>query len=83
MITLGTKLRIIRAVLNVGQADFARFADINQPELSKVERDQTIPYGKFVERIEDKLRLKLDDPRIENGIRIIHEALSDSESIAA
>jgi transcriptional regulator with XRE-family HTH domain len=73
----GTRIRLIRTLLEMEQLQFARLTKINQSRLSRVESGRLTPTEKDIGKIRDNLGISLDDPRIETFFSI-KEAIKDS-----
>jgi transcriptional regulator with XRE-family HTH domain len=67
---IGNKLRLLRTKADMTQDQFAKFLGMSRATYNPLEMNRQIPTQKVVERIEEKLGIKLDDPRIEQFVII-------------
>lgn len=75
-INIGIRIKLIRTLLEMDQGQFAKLVGIHQSKISLVESGRLSPTPKAVSRIQERLGISLDDPRIETFATI-------KESIAA
>lgn len=69
---IGNKLKLLRASTGLTQEEFADFLGISRTTYNPIERNRQVPTGKIVEQIEEKLGIKLDDPKIEQFMTIVN-----------
>jgi transcriptional regulator with XRE-family HTH domain len=67
---IGNKLKLLRASTGLTQEEFADFLGISRTTYNPIERNRQVPTDKIIEQIEDKLGIKLDDPKIEQFMTI-------------
>lgn len=75
-IKIGTRIKLIRTLLEMEQIQFAQLTKINQSRLSRVESGRLTPTERDFNKIRDNLGISLDDPRIDVFVTL-------RESIAA
>lgn len=73
MVTIGTKIKLLRALFEMSQLDLARKLEISQAQLSLIEKGlNPLPLGdNDIQKIRNAFDgIDLDDPRIEQFVNI-------------
>ena len=60
-VSLGKRIKVMRAIRGLKQGELAEEADVRQPTLSEFEHDKTRPCEDTLERIKAALRWPSDD----------------------
>lgn len=62
---IGNKLKALRVAKGMTQAEFALFVGVSRQLYNHIEANRLIPTDKVMGKIEEALKIKLNDPRIE------------------
>lgn len=71
MITFGTKIRTIRAVHNLTQAEVAQRAKLSRNDIMMFENNRALPTDEAKTKIETALGIDLDAPQVEAAFKIL------------
>jgi len=74
--TTGHIVRVLRAFKNLSQPQLSYRAQISQFTISAIETGRREPTKAHLAALEDGLGVKLTDPRLTRGLKLIEEALS-------
>lgn len=71
MITFGSKIRAMRGLLGMNQAELANQTNINRYEISMMERDRYLPTPEAKDAFNAALGIRLDSPEVEAAFRVL------------
>lgn len=69
---IGTKLKLLRVSTGLTQDEFAKFLGMSRATYNPLELNRQVPTDNVVRQIEQRLGIKLDDPKIEQFMTIIN-----------
>jgi len=76
-------LRALRALTDTEQDDFAKAIGVSRPILSMIENEKNIVTDQIQKRVNDRLQINLDDPRLLELIPIRDELSAAIKTITA
>jgi transcriptional regulator with XRE-family HTH domain len=79
---IGNKLLLLRIASGLTQDQFAKYLGMSRTTYNPIELNRLVPTSDVVRNIEQKLGIKLDDPKIEQFMSIT-EHLSKELALAA
>lgn len=71
MVMIGNKLKALRVSKGLTQEQFAGLIGISRQTFNQLERNRLTATPELIDKIENSLKIKLDDPRIEKFMNIV------------
>jgi len=80
-VSLGKRIKVMRAIRGLKQWELAEKADVRQPTLSEFEHDKTRPCEDTLERIKAALHWPSDEEQVEVAFSILMGAGDGEEPV--